>query len=352
MKTIKVGVIGAGGISTEHIEGPNTYDGAEVIAIADSSAKRVKTMAKEYSISRTYSSAEELIADREINAVSIAVPNKFHASYALAALKAGKHVLLEKPFAMNATEAKKVVAAAKAKRRIFTLGMNWRFMKGTQALRELVRRGDLGDVYHAKTTILRREGSPKFRTWFCRKDLAGGGALYDIGVHFLDMCLSVIDNFKPVAVSGATYCKFGPRGLGGGENGWGKSERGKDIFNVEDFGTALIKMKNGATVSLDASWVAHQENPGKANVEVYGTEGGASLCPVKLFKFGKKKGEYSVIEPQGIKLRYPHCNRFHNWLDAIAGRDKLEVKPEQALTVQKILDAIYKSSKTGREVRI
>ena len=151
-------------------------------------------------------------------------------------------------------------------------------------------------------------------------------------------------------MSGSTYCHIGPRGLG--EGGWGMSDPGKFVFDVDEFGTALIKMKNGASVCLNASWILHQEKSSRADCELFGTEGGASVFPAKLFRFGKKKGEYEVTEPQGVKLRYPHCSRFHNWLDAILGQDELEAKPAQILAVQKILDAIYLSSRTGKEVRI
>ena len=350
MTTIRVGIIGAGAIARNHVNGINGHAKAEVVAIADKSEARAKAVAKEAGVQRVYTSARQLIADKDIDAVSICLPNKFHAPCAIAALEAGKHVSLDKPFALSATEARAVLAAAKKKRRVFTLGMNWRFTPGAQRLKAMVTRGDLGDVYHAKAFMRRRHSSPVFGTWFCRKSLSGGGALLDIGVHVLDACLYAIDNFEPVTVSGATYTKFGNRGIG--EGGWGHSDPGKHVFDVDDFGSAFIKMKNGATVCLDASWVLHQEEPGRQNVELFGTEAGASMMPLKLFRFGKRKGEYEVIEPQGLPLRYPHGDRFHNWLDAIVGDDTLEVKPEQALAIQKILDAIYLSSKSGKEVRI
>lgn len=350
MNRIKVGIIGAGAIGSDHAGGVAKHKDAEVVAVADLSEVRARELAAKFNIARVYTSARDLIADRDIGAVTIAVPNKFHAEYAIAALKAGKHVCLDKPFALNAVEAKRVLDAAKAAKKVFMLGMNWRFNHDVQVVRELVRRGDVGEVYHAKTYVLRRTGSPKFGTWFTRKDLAGGGALLDIGVHFLDGCLFVIDNFEPVTVLGSVYTKFGNRGIG--EGGWGKSDVGKHVFDVDDFGTALIKMKNGATVTLDASWVLHMEEPNRMNMEVFGTDGGAKVCPAKLLRFGKNKGEYEVVAPQGVKIRYPHCNRFHNWLDAILGADEPAVKPAEMLAVQKILDAIYLSSKTGKEVRI
>lgn len=351
MKTIKVGLIGAGAIARNHANGIRSHAQGEVVAVADLSEKRAKEIQDEFKLPYRYAEAAELLANPEVDAVSIAVPNKFHAPIASAALKAGKHVILDKPFALSQKEAAQVIAAAKKAKRVFMLGMNHRFETKNQTLRTLIGRGELGEIYHAKVSYLRRGGIPKFGTWFCQKKLSGGGGMLDLGVHGLDLCLYLIDNFKPEAVSGATYTKFGNRGLG--EGGWGHSDPGKHVFDVDDFATALIKLRGGATVSLDVSWALHMETGGDFSVRVFGTEAGAVSGPTaKLCRYGKKKGEYEVVEPQGVKPIYAHANRFHNWLDSILGKDKPCVTIEQALAVQKILDAVYASSATGREVRI
>lgn len=349
-KKIRIAVIGAGAIARDHVRGCQTHPDGEVVAIADPAVERAQTVAREFGISRVTDRSEDLLKDPEIDAVTIATPNKFHATYAVAALKSGKHVCLEKPFAMNAVEARRVIAEARRSGKVFTVAMNWRFRPEAQTLRSLVQRGDLGEIYYAKSYVLRRTGSPKFGTWFCQRAFAGGGALLDIGVHFLDLCLYLLGDFNPATVSGAVYSKFGPRGLG--EGSWGHSTPAQKIFDVDDFGTAFIKMKSGVTIQLEASWVLHMDQPGRMSVELFGTEGGASVSPLRIFQFAKRKREYQITELKPGPLRYPHANRFHNWLDAIAGKDELEVQPEQALTVQKILDAIYRSAATGREVRI
>jgi predicted dehydrogenase len=160
-----------------------------------------------------------------------------------------------------------------------------------------------------------------------------------------------MDNWKPLSVSGVTYTKFGNRGVG--EGGWGHSDSDrKHIFDVDDFSTALIKMSGGATVQLNISWVAHQEMPNRHDVELFGTEAGASTYPAKLYRFGKKKGEYEVVSPQGVPIAKPGVTRQADWLDAILKRSKPLCTLKQALVVQKILDGIYLSSKTGKEVRL
>jgi predicted dehydrogenase len=349
--TIRVGIIGAGAIADDHCHHVSSYEGAEAVAIADLSAAPRKELKKTWGMSRAYCTWEELIADPEIDAVTIALPNALHAPCTLAAIAAGKHVMLDKPFAINYAEAKRCATAARRKRRVLMVGMNQRYNDEAQKLRALIERGDLGDIYHTKAYWYRRAGSPKFGTWFVNKQMSGGGCLLDIGVHILDLGMYLSGSWRPVAVSGQTYSMFGHRGIG--EGGWGKSTRDKKIkFDVDDFATALIKCHNGATLELNVSWVLHQEQADRHNVELYGTEAGASLFPTKIFRFGKKKGEYEVVEPQQVKVPDLRTCRQHDWLDAISRKRESICTLEQALVVQQILDGIYTSSETGREVRI
>jgi predicted dehydrogenase len=182
--------------------------------------------------------------------------------------------------------------------------------------------------------------------------MAGGGSLYDIGVHMLDLCLWTMNNFEPVSVTGATYTKFGNRGLG--EGGWGLSDRvDKAPFDVDDFATALIRFANGATVSLDTSWACHQALGNREGVDVYGTEGGASLRPAKLFRGSAGlPATYEIVDELKMSLKMPHQERFHNFINYLRGEEELCVTTHQALVVQKILDAIAESNRTGKEVRL
>lgn len=352
MKKVRVGMIGAGAIAMDHCNGITKHSAGEIVAIADLSAERAKEVADKYKIGKTYTKWEELVANPDIDAVAIALPNFLHAPVSIAALKAGKHVILDKPFATNHEDAKKVAAAAKAKKKVFMVGMNQRYRAESQTVRTMIARGEFGQLYHGKAFWLRRAGCPKFGTWFGQKQLAGGGCLYDIGVHMLDLCLFLMDNWEPVSVTGQTYTKFGNRGLG--EGGWGKSDKSKNFkFDVDDFASAFIKFKNGASVELNVSWALHQDEGNKMGVNVYGTEAGGSVYPgAKVCRYGKKQGEYEVVEPQNVKLACPECNRHFNWIDTILGNAKPMCTVDQALTVQKILDAIYKSSESGKEVRV
>jgi len=351
LSEVRFGFIGAGQIAYFAAEALMTHPSARLVAIQDLSLDRLKTLQKKFSLQYAHDKVEELLANKDVDAVYIAVPNKFHIPLAIQALEAGKHVLLEKPFAMNAAEAEKAIAVAEKAGLVLMVGMNQRFTADSQKIKALVEQGVLGDIYHAKATWMRRTGIPKLGTWFGNREVAGGGCLYDIGVHMLDLCLYTINNFEPVSVTGSTYTKFGNRGLG--EGGWGLSDRVEAPFDVDDFATALIRFANGATVSLDTAWACHQAARSRENVEIFGTEGGASLRPAKLFRGSAGlPATYEIVDELQVTLKMPHEERFHNFVNYLLGKEDLCVTMHQALVVQKILDAIAESSRTGREVRL
>jgi len=347
---LRFGFIGAGAIAHSSADAVNRHANAKVIAAQDMHPGRLKELCDSKKIPKAYAKAEELFADPEVDAVYIAVPNKFHVPLTLQALAAGKHVLLEKPFAMNLAEAQTAAAAARKAGKILSLGMNQRFTDKAQQFRTLVQEGTFGEIYHAKAYWFRRSGIPKLGTWFGDRELAGGGCLYDIGVHLLDLCLYIIGNFEPVSVFGSTYTKFGNRGLG--EGGWGKSDKAeKTTFNVEDFASGQIRFANGATLALDVSWACHQAEAGRLDVEIYGTEAGGAAMSGKIFRT-LPEGNYAVIEAPNRDLIHPHKDRFHNFINHIQGGEALCVTLEQALVVQKILDALAESSLSGKSVSL
>ena len=354
MKTlseVRFGFIGAGAIAHYAADAVLKHPHAKLVAIQDLSVDRLKTLQQKHTLEYAHETVEELLANKSVDAVYIAVPNKFHIPLTIQALKAGKHVILEKPFAMNAVEAEQAIATAKAAGLVLNLGMNQRFNADSQKIKYLVEQGVLGEIYHAKAYWMRRTGIPKLGTWFGNKEIAGGGSLYDIGVHMLDLCLYTINNFEPVSVVGATYTKFGDRGLG--EGGWGMSDKLDVPFDVDDFASAFIRFANGATVALDTSWACHQADGNKDNVEIFGTEGGATLRPARLFRARPGlPAMYEVVDELKVPLKMPHQERFHNFINHLRGQEELCVTSHQALVVQKILDGIAESNRTGKEVRL
>ena len=348
--SIGFGFVGTGEIAAYSAAEVQKHPQGRLVAAHDLSADRLHALCARFGIPKAYATAAELFADPAVDAVYIAVPNRYHAPLTIQALEAGKHVILDKPFAMNLAEAEQVAATAARVGRVVMLGMNNRFGRSAQVTKALVERGDLGEIYHAKAFWQRRTGIPKLGTWFGNKNLAGAGCLYDIGVHVLDLALYLIDDFKPVAVSAATYTKFGHLGLGAGN--WGKSDREGLPFDVDDFATGLIRFENGATLSLDVAWACHTEQGNRFDVQLYGTKAGALAMEGKMFRPDPETGEYLVIQGPNLPIRYPHTERFHNFINHLLGSEELCVSIEQALAVQKILDAMFHSASTGQEVRL
>lgn len=343
-----VAVFGAGAIGSDHLASFKLHPAARVVAIAEVSRERGREAAERFSVPELVTDYRVLLRRRDIDVVSIALPNYLHAKVALDALKAGKHVMLDKPMATNARDAAKLVAEAKKQGVLLMVGQNFRFNQETQMARHIVEAGTLGDIYHAKTSWLRRAGIPRIGSWFTQRRFAGGGCTYDIGVHALDRCLYLMGEFEAASVSGQTFAKFGPRGLGNG--GWGRSEIDpKARFDVDDLSVALIKLKSGRTVLLEASWAAHGPHSDANDTQLFGTEGGLSLPPVKLFK--QTKGGY-LTEAVDLLPPLVNTNRMVHFIDCLLGKATPYVAPSESLAVQKILDAIYKSAASGREVRI
>jgi predicted dehydrogenase len=336
--------VAAGGAAAL-IENPD----AELIAVADPSRERVTAFADRFGVSTVLESAEQLVALDAVDAVYIAVPNYLHAAISTMALQAGKHVLQEKPLALSLADAAPLAAAARQSGKHFMLGMNQRFAPPVQRARQLVEQGRIGRPYHCKAYWRRRTGIPGIGSWFTRKELSGGGGLLDIGVHMLDNALYLLDNFRPRSVSGATYTEFGNRGLG--EGGWGMSARAGEQFDVDDFATAVIKLDGGATVLVEAAWAMHLDRTNDMNVELYGTEGAIDTYGERLSR--QADDGYHIIEsPDAGELTYPHASRMHHFVNVILGREEPCVTLDQVLSVQRVLDAIYRSAASGREVVI
>ncbi len=344
---VNFGFLGAGSIAQYSVAAIRRHVRGRVVAVQDLSLERVKDLCASEHIPKAYATARELLEDEEVDAVYIAVPNKFHAGLAIQAMEAGKHVLLEKPFAMNLAEAELVAATAKKTGRTFMLGMNQRFAPHPQMTKTRIERGDFGEIYHIKAFWMRRAGIPKIGTWFGSKQMAGAGCLYDIGVHLLDLSLYLLNDFAPVSVTAATYTKFGHLGLGGGQ--WGKSDVQNLVFDVEDFATGLIRFANGTTLTLDVSWACHTDQDSHSDVQIYGTKAGALALEGKFFR-QDTTGEFIVAQSSNLPVRYPHHDRFHNFINHLLGQEDLCVTMDQALAVQRILDAMAESAVTGREV--
>jgi len=347
-KKFRVAVLGAGAIGQHHIAGFQLSPYAEVVAVGESNLTRAEEAAQKFSVPDVHQDYREILARKDIQVVSIALPNYLHARVAIEALKAGKHVMLDKPIATNARDAAKIIAAAKKARKVFMVGQNMRFSAEVHTIRKMVKKGALGSVHHARAYWWRRAGIPRIGSWFTQKKFAGGGACYDIGVHLLDLVLYLLDDFQVASVSGAVSGHIGRRHWG--EGGWGKSEIDpRKIFDVDDRALALLKMKNGATIYLEVAWASFQEQDDVHGIDLFGDKAGVHWPPAKIFMPAKDGFVVEQLKP--ITPPWP-IERMVHFMECVALGKKPLVPPQESYKVQKVLDAIYRSSQTGREVRL
>ncbi len=345
-QTFNVAVIGAGAIGFNHIESFQKHPDARVVALAEVSPERGQEAATKFGVADLVTDYKILLSRSDIDVISIALPNYLHAPVGLEALQAGKNVMIDKPIATNAADAQMLVEEAKKQGTLLMVGQNNRMTPQVQTAKQLINRGDLGTVYHCKTAMLRHAGIPRIGSWFTQTKFAGGGATYDIGVHALDRALYLMGEFEAASVSGKTFAEFGPRGLGDGNWGKGEIDPSKP-FDVDDLAIALIKLKSGRTVLLEASWAGFLDD--YDGTQLLGTEAGLKIPSMEM----QRNGADGYVK-ETVELLPPlvETNRMAHFINVLQGKEEAFVKPEESLALQKILDAIYESSRSGQEVRI
>ncbi|WP_067935952.1 Gfo/Idh/MocA family protein [Alicyclobacillus kakegawensis] len=343
---LRVGVIGAGGIA-QSIHLPNYQkqaDKVELVAIADVAHERARQAAEQFGIRHHYADYEQMLREVELDAVSVCTPNKFHAPAAIAALQAGCNVLCEKPPAMTVAEAEAMAEAAARSGKILTYGLHYRYTPEVLALKRFIDAGELGEVYAARSHAVRRRGIPGWGV-FTNKELQGGGALIDIGVHMLDTALHLMGYPEPELVMGSTYQRLGTRkGVGLlGQWDW-------QNFTVEDMARGFIRFKNGATLVLEAAFAANVEKADVMQVQLMGVEGGADVFPLKIYQ--EKQDTLIDVTPVYLPKKGGHEAEVEAFVAACLGGPKPLATPEQGVTLQKIINAVYQSAETGEAVRI
>lgn len=346
---LRCGVIGAGAAGLDHLSKLAACPRASAVAIAEIHPKRAREATDRFHIPRSYTEYHELLEQPDIEAVTVAVPNHLHAQVAMDALKAGKHVLLETPMAVRAKDAERIVEVARKTRRTVLVAQDFRLHRQVTAARALVDHGDLGDIYHARAFWLRRSGIPRIGSWYTQKNFAGGGCLFDLGLHMLDLSLFLMKDFEARSVYALKHSKLGPRGIGESEGGRTEAVATRS-FDVEDFSSALIKLKSGRTVSLEVAWAVFlAQDSREYGVDLLGTHGGLSLFPARLLR-GTMDG-WDYLEPNAPRgSAGDDC--IHHFATCVIEGKKPLVPVEQSLKVHQILDAIYTSANSGKEVAL
>lgn len=360
---LKIGIIGCGFIATcKHLPSLKALpERAEVVAFCDLIDQRAQTAAKEYGgpNAKIYADYRKVLEDKSIDIIHVCTPNVSHCEIACAAMEAGKHVLCEKPMAINAAEARTMLATAKRTGKKLTVGYQNRFRDDSIFLRKVVDDGVLGDIYYGKAYAIRRRGIP---TWgvFTDKSKQGGGPLIDIGTHSLDLTLWYMGNYDVHSVTGVSFEKIGrdPATCFGNNNGpWDTA-----TYDVEDSAMGFIRMKNGAVISLESAWALNTLEIREARCQLCGTKAGAEMYRAEDESFQCRLNmtmgerlvsvhpEFTVSKQSVISTDEDGVREQRAWLDAIDNNTDPVVLPEQALRVTEILEAIYLSSASGKEI--
>ncbi|GAA0790532.1 Gfo/Idh/MocA family oxidoreductase [Faecalicatena orotica] len=366
MSKLKVAIIGCGGIANQkHFPAlQNNTELAEITAFCDLIEERAAKAAKEYGApgAGVYTDYKKLLKETDADVVHICTPNVSHSEIAIASFEAKKHVYCEKPMSHSTAEAEKMIEAWKKSGMQFTVGYQNRFRPDVQNLHASCEKGELGDIYYGKAHAVRRRGVP---TWgvFMDKEQQGGGPLIDIGTHALDITLWCMNNYEIESVTGSVFYKLGNLQQATEGNLFGPWD--PDTFEVEDSAMGYIKLKNGAAIHLEASWAINMKESREASATLCGTAAGAEIHSGMSYSkneliynrgrngqlmeetlssvggvayFGGGGGEEGTID----------CRQ---WLNAVKNNTQPLVKPEEALTVTKVLEAIYQSAKENREIK-
>lgn len=355
MEKVRIGIIGCGGIANgKHMPALKKLPEVEMVAFCDIIEERAQKAAKNFGTpdAKVFTDYKELLK-LDLDVVHVLTPNRQHSFITVDALESGKHVMCEKPMAKTAADARAMVEAAKKSGKKLTIGYQHRHKPEARYLKSVIERGDLGDIYYAHAYAIRRRGTPNWGV-FLNEYEQGGGPLIDIGTHSLDLTLYLMNNYKPRMVVGTTYKKVENPEMG---NPWGGWPEGANT--MEDAAFGFIVMENGATINLEATWALNTIEPiPEGSTQLCGSKAGAQIkggVSINKAEFGRLieiKPDVSaggVAFYDGVK-ETPAITEQMRWLDALENDTDPVVLPEQACVVSEILEAIYKSAKSGQPV--
>jgi len=351
---VRVGIIGCGGIANgKHLPSLKKLKHVEMVAFCDIIQERAINARDNFGSSdaAVYTDYKALLQDKTIDVVHVLTPNRSHSYITVDALEAGKHVMCEKPMAINSAEAQKMLDAAKRTGKKLSIGYQSRHRQDSLFLKQEVDNGTFGDIYYAKATAIRRRAVP---TWgvFLNEYEQGGGPLIDIGTHALDLTLWMLQNYKPKYCVGTTFHKLNDSTNQG--NAWGSWDPAK--FTVEDSAFGFIVMENGATINLESSWALNSLDVREAVTSFCGTLAGADMNDGVRINGIRNNVQYTLLPNlkasgaafyDGEKGESAADREARLWIDAVINDKAPFVLPEEAIIVTKILEGIYTSAKTG-----
>jgi len=342
MEKLRIGFIGTGGIAQAHLRALQGVEEIDVVAVADIIEEKVVVTAERWSVPQVYTDHRRLLAEADIEAVAVTTHNQDHALPTIDALRAGKHVLVEKPMAATLSDATAIVRAGRESDKMLMVGLVDRFDPKLNMAKSLVDQGCLGDIYYAESVLARRSGNPGRN--FIYQEAAGIGATADIGVYALYNALYLMGWPKPVSVSGIANNKLSKSHEWVMYAPWSRWE--PEDMAVEDFGVAWVRFETGAVLVFKTCWMMHMDSLG--STFFLGTEGGLKLDPLTLYR--QEAGVLVDSAVQGIPARGTY-NLFREehlaFARAIRQGDPTPVPAEEMLITNVIIDGLLRSAEAG-----
>jgi len=353
-KKLRIGSIGLGGMGRVHLRANLANPRVEVVALCDIVIEKCGQRIKEFGMPENtpcYADFREMIEKEELDAVDISTPNDFHSIIAVFALEHGLHVFCEKPDAINPAEAIKMKEASEKAGKILHVMRNNRYYSHSQFTKKYIEDGNVGEIYCGRCGWIRRRGIPGKGGWFTTKAQSGGGPLIDLGVHLIDLSMWFMGNPKPVAVSGCTFSKFADNNAQSDSEHSAFGEAAEDgIFDVEDLAMGFVRFDNGACLQIEFSWASNIEEE-KLFVELRGTKAGISWDDRNVgFWSEDANGGLVDFRPTFHDIGNGHARALEHFSREVLDGAPMDYVPEQGVNMIKLLNAIYESAKTGREV--
>ncbi len=350
-KTLRIGFIGSGDIAARQLQRFTTREDVEIAAFTDLSTASLDQRQAQHPHSRVYTDYRQMLRRESLDAVSVCTPNRYHATPTIAALRAGCHVLCEKPMATTTAEARRMYKTAHETGRSLVIGFQYRLDPRTQYLRRLYDEGAFGDIMFGRVQALRRRGIPNWGD-FVQKSMSGGGPLIDIGVHALEMAHYAMGAPTPVAASADMFTYIGNRPSDQIASMWAGWDYTR--YDVEDLAVGRIRFDNGAVLHVEAAYAAHIAQTNMLNFQLMGTLGGATWEPCVFHT--DESGHMVDKVPAWLgptDFNSVFLSKIDAFVDHVLYRQPTPAAALEGLRIQAMLNALYDSAaKGGREVRI
>ena len=352
MKTLNIAIIGTGTIAREkHIPCLVKRDDVKITVLCDIDTEKAEAVKKEFGLADAVicNDYHKVCADPDIDVVHVLTPNPLHCPITIEALENGKHVHCEKPMACTYADARKMVETAKRVGKKLTSGTQWRYQPAPLKMKEMIKEGKFGDIYYIKSSQLRGRRLPAYGV-YTSKTGNGGGMLMDGGPHSIDLPMWLTDNYDVQSVRGVTFDRMKNHMEGNALGPWDP-----DHFDVEDSFMAMITMKNGMLIYVECAWIINmlQEAPGMT-AAIAGTKAGADMVGpgfenhVRVNEIVDGKMVIDSVECSADESMHEYD--INRWIEAIQYDRDPAVLPEQAATLVRVIEAIYKSAATGQTV--